>query len=841
MATRPLDINNELILPLNEAQIDQLKRPQNFTYEEEFYILFDLINNMVNSRNISSFFMALGMEDAGMAERDKAITALKAGFCLYDLGGLSSVIPEPGPNFFPNDKHLNPVHREWGKKVRDTIAGNDLLAQVWALRVDSLSCRAKLDAKRSTEIEQIYFKTPKEENQKYWDLHFAKCEVDAEQAQLDIHLLNAIETAFGKYWKDNKAAPVDEIFNTVTEEHQKKYKHQIAFLEARRKAVADKITKELKNIPSSESVASSAIEQFGNIAVVSKDCGDDNCPVHGKNGIAKSILENTSEKAPTNTKLLTAGKEDSKTAVMTVVKSRSDTKTDTKKENTSMAIASKDKEIKFTNVSVQFVDDPNNKHIVLPQGMSLQEGIKWLQKIGEEETRTFAFQYKFTGWYPLDAMWAAYRALAELHGFVHVGDFQGWWGPTPPSMMTIDIAFGKTAQIPWGPIEVSGFSSPLTPSIEIVQGLPTLVFSATIRNNERKIADALMVRTQTMLKEASIYRGRAIEVDFTMFSPRDFRFDATKAPRFWDVSGISEDDLILPQDVYAQIRTNLFGPIKRTNQARQHKVPLRRGVLIDGKYGVGKTLAARVTAKLCEDNGWTFLYLKNLDQLESALYFAKKYEPCVIFAEDVNRVVNGKRDADMDRLFNIIDGVDRKKDEVMVVFTTNDLDEIHAGMLRPGRIDSVIRITPPDKFAAQALVKLYGREILDPNINLSNVGTLLAGQIPAIIREAVERAKLNAILSTDEGEPLIVKESHLSLAAKEMLLHAELLQPKPSPKPDLTIFGEAIGNVIANGVRASFSSTEEKNNKDATLMGVTEVLNEAGRPANGTAGDETHW
>lgn len=503
--------------------------------------------------------------------------------------------------------------------------------------------------------------------------------------------------------------------------------------------------------------------------------------------------------------------------------------------------AEKPEEPEFKNVVVGFVDDPNKHQITLPLGMELDTAMNWLAEIKAQSERTFQFRHRFVGWFPLDAMWAAYRALAEVHGFVKIDTIpgSGWFDPDqPPSMINIEIAYGKRTQMPWGAINVSGFSGTLMPAIVLHQGVPTLEFVAGIKNNEREKADLVMARAEEMLKTSSIYRGKAVEFDFEVVSPRDFTFDPTKAPKFWDVRGISKEDIILPDAVRRQVQTSMWTPIEKTALCREHKIPLRRGVLLAGGYGVGKTLAARVTAALCEDYGWTFLYLRKLEQLPQALKFAKFYEPCVIFAEDVNRVVSGDRTKAMDELFNTIDGVDRKNDEVMVVFTTNELDEIHAGMLRPGRIDSVITVTPPDAFAAEKLMRLYGRDLIAATDDISKPAKLMTGQIPAIIREVVERSKLTAIIDAEPGVHLRVRSAHLEVAAEQMLLHAELLKEPDEELPDLEVLGNAIGAVLVNGMKQYVYDNTDLDHDDLNDMksseinerGVRAILDETGRP-----------
>lgn len=521
---------------------------------------------------------------------------------------------------------------------------------------------------------------------------------------------------------------------------------------------------------------------------------------------------------------------------------KSESNDNTTSKETDMSEDSKKTEPKFTSVSVMYVQDPKDRSIKLPvdpdgRKMTYGQARSWLTKIEEEETRSFAFSYRFKDWYPFDAMWAVYRAMVENYGFAHVADFriETFFGvmKKPPSSITIDVARGVKRQIPWGPVEVNGLSVPLTPAIDFHNGLPCLTLSAEIRNNERQACDELMRAAERMLETSSIYRGKAVEVDFTVFNPKDIKYDEQRAPKFIDTD-VREHDLILPKHVTDQLDFALWTPIRNAQLCRDHKIPLRRGTLLSGKYGVGKSLASQVTAMLCEKNGWTFLYLRDLKQLAQALVFAKRYEPCVVFAEDINRIVDGDRDAEMDKLFNVVDGIDRKNDEVMIVFTTNEVDTIHAGMLRPGRIDSIVTITPPDAEAVKRLVRHYGRDLLASDADLDMVGELLAGQIPAIIREAVEKAKIASIRDAVAGQPLRVTSEHLVIAAHQMLAHAELLKEAPAAKPDLVVLGEAIGTIIADGIRRrviGFDHDDGQTDGETVSRGLpTHLLDEAGRP-----------
>src|SRR5690606_35602369 len=142
--------------------------------------------------------------------------------------------------------------------------------------------------------------------------------------------------------------------------------------------------------------------------------------------------------------------------------------------------------------------------------------------------------------------------------------------------------------------------------------------------------------------------------------------------------------MIHTKETDALIRTNIFSPLKHTEACRKHKIPLKRGILLEGKYGTGKSLTARVTAKVAVDNGWTFIMLNRAQGLRAAIEFARTYQPCVIFAEDIDRVAD-REDENVNDLVNMLDGVVTKDMEMMICLTTNFIEKIDQALLRPGR------------------------------------------------------------------------------------------------------------------------------------------------------------
>jgi transitional endoplasmic reticulum ATPase len=235
---------------------------------------------------------------------------------------------------------------------------------------------------------------------------------------------------------------------------------------------------------------------------------------------------------------------------------------------------------------------------------------------------------------------------------------------------------------------------------------------------------------------------------------------------------------------------------------KKYKIPLKRGILLSGTYGTGKTLVSYATARLCLEQGWTFLMTERADELVNMIDFAKQYQPAVVFCEDIDRVVAGERSVDMDEILNIIDGVESKNTEIMIVLTTNHVEKIHRAMLRPGRLDAVINVLPPDAQAVEKLIRLYGRGLVPVSEDLTAVGEALAGEIPAVIRECIERAKLYAISDGSlNGNQITITGDNLLTASKSMRSQLELLRDKKElTKTPEVLFGESLSECIQKNV-----------------------------------------
>lgn len=430
-----------------------------------------------------------------------------------------------------------------------------------------------------------------------------------------------------------------------------------------------------------------------------------------------------------------------------------------------------------------------------PHRMNYNQAIGWLTRMGEEEEKEIAVFEEVKG-FPLDAAVAFSKALRRTFGWASPVPTPGFFGPKPPVAVSVQVGPHETATVFWGGFQVPNVEGMLSTNANWEE--MKFIIGGKVKAKNLPIVHALGELTRKIMAEESIYRGQAIRLNVD----DDGDFNQQTPPEFIDTAPISADEMIFSDSLLDQVRTNLFAPIECTARCREFGIPMKRGVLLEGPFGTGKTLCAAVTAKKCVENGWTFITVGRVTALQSALMFAKMYEPCVVFVEDIDREMEGARDAEMDDILNIIDGVISKGAEIMVVLTSNNAEAINKAMLRPGRLDAVLRIDPPDSDAAEKLMRLYGRGLIAPDHRLDQAKHELAGQIPAVIRECVERAKLWAIARGVER--LVITDEDIARAARGMRRHLELLR---GPMADNDTSPEyALGKAVADVVNHSLAN-----------------------------------
>lgn len=406
--------------------------------------------------------------------------------------------------------------------------------------------------------------------------------------------------------------------------------------------------------------------------------------------------------------------------------------------------------------------------LVVPNHMSYRQAAKLCMQMHEQDEEIVSVRDEQETFIWEGAL-ALRKAMDRTFGVTLTQEKMTMMGPIKPAEVVVRTGPGvdDTVTVPWGqmiwPLTEAGIGQQSEEYLETSYSEKNgrMIFCLT-GQIKRKWKDKFMELTKLMraiIEQESIYRAKAVRISFTDSKGATLPMPV---PEFMDLSKADLKSIVYSKATEDIIDTYIMTPLRASQKCRDAGIPLKRGVLAAGPYGTGKTLLAQAVGRIGNENGWTFLYIKNATELPVAIRFAQQYEPCVIFAEDLDRAVEGQeRTEKVDMILNTLDGIDTKGHEIMTILTTNHLEKVNRAMLRPGRLDVLVNVLPPDAEAVSRLVRIYGRGLIADNADLTKVGDILAGTTPAIIREAVERSKLATIRRTGDPRAVVLVDDLL--------------------------------------------------------------------------------
>ena len=243
-------------------------------------------------------------------------------------------------------------------------------------------------------------------------------------------------------------------------------------------------------------------------------------------------------------------------------------------------------------------------------------------------------------------------------------------------------------------------------------------------------------------------------------------YTADSGPRttFADVAGIDE----AKQDL-AQVVDFLKTPEKYQRLGAQ----IPHGILLVGPPGTGKTLLARAVAG---EASRPFFSLSASEFVEAIVgvgaarvrdLFAKAKEaaPSIIFIDELDAIgrsrassatfgANDEREQTLNQILTEMDGFTPNQN-VVVLAATNRPEVLDPALLRPGRFDRRVTVSPPDRAGREAILKIHTRNLrLAPDVNLGEIAGATAGFVGADLRNIANEA---ALLAAQKGEDLVTQ------------------------------------------------------------------------------------
>ncbi|TAJ44687.1 CDC48 family AAA ATPase [Methanofollis fontis] len=223
-----------------------------------------------------------------------------------------------------------------------------------------------------------------------------------------------------------------------------------------------------------------------------------------------------------------------------------------------------------------------------------------------------------------------------------------------------------------------------------------------------------------------------------------------------DVGGLEE--------VKNELTEAVEWPLKYPEVFTRMQTKPPKGILLFGPPGTGKTLLAKATANESECN---FISVKGPELLSKwvgesekgvreIFRKARQASPSIIFFDEIDALVPKRgsfsdtthvTESVVSQLLTELDGLEELKN-VMVLGATNRPDMLDDALLRPGRLDRIIYVPPPDRESRRKIFEVYLEgtgDLLAADVKIDDLVDRTDGFVGADIEALVREAKLAAM------------------------------------------------------------------------------------------------
>jgi transitional endoplasmic reticulum ATPase len=242
--------------------------------------------------------------------------------------------------------------------------------------------------------------------------------------------------------------------------------------------------------------------------------------------------------------------------------------------------------------------------------------------------------------------------------------------------------------------------------------------------------------------------------------------------------GITLDQVGDMVEVKQALTEAVLWPLQYPDSFARLGVAAPRGVLVYGPPGGGKTFLLRALAGTGQLNVLAVKGAELLDKYvgesERAVreLFRKAADaaPALVFLDEVDALAprrgqssdSGVADRVVAALLTELDGAEPLRD-VIVVGATNRPELIDPALLRPGRLERLVYVPPPDAAARAEILRASGRNIpLADDVDLDALGAALEGYSAADCAAVLREAALAAM--RESLDAAVVTGAHIAAA-----------------------------------------------------------------------------
>ena len=229
-----------------------------------------------------------------------------------------------------------------------------------------------------------------------------------------------------------------------------------------------------------------------------------------------------------------------------------------------------------------------------------------------------------------------------------------------------------------------------------------------------------------------------------------------------EIPDVSWEDIGGLETVKKELIETVEWPLKYPGLLSELGTRPPSGILLYGPPGTGKTLLAKAVANKSECN---FISIKGPElmtvwvgesekKVRDIFKKARQASPSIIFFDEIDALLpkrGASKDSNQDnvvaQLLTELDGLEELHN-VIVIGATNRPDMIDDAVMRPGRMDRIIYVPPPDAEGRKGIFEVYLRDygnLLSKDVSIDELVEKTEGFVGADIEFVVKDAKLQAM------------------------------------------------------------------------------------------------
>lgn len=282
-----------------------------------------------------------------------------------------------------------------------------------------------------------------------------------------------------------------------------------------------------------------------------------------------------------------------------------------------------------------------------------------------------------------------------------------------------------------------------------------------------------------------------------------------------EVQAVDIHDLKGVDDIIESLEANIILPLENDEMATELGIKPKRGVLLAGPPGTGKTtigraLAHRLKSKFFLVDGTFISGTQNFyQQIFQVFEAAKQNAPSIIFLDDSDVIFESGEEMGLYRyLLTMLDGLESESaGRVCLMMTAMDVGNLPPALIRSGRIELWLETRLPDAEARTAILEQHLASLASHqafgeagSIDVDRIAGATEGLTGADIKRLIEDGKILFAYDRALGRPLrpitdyFLAALETVRANKERYVEAEARarQQRPARPPWFDMFGGAM-------------------------------------------------